>query len=73
VWFEATGTWPTRREHVHHKDGNKLNNDLSNLILLPARTHHALHPETEIGKKLNGEFHKEFSKTRQRDQKGKFI
>lgn len=30
-------------EHVHHKDGNPLNNDLSNLQVLPYREHMQLH------------------------------
>ncbi len=28
-----------RHEHVHHRDGNGLNNDISNLELLDAKTH----------------------------------
>lgn len=30
-------------EQVHHKDGNTLNNDLSNLEILPIGEHQALH------------------------------
>src|SRR5690606_38896634 len=29
--------------HVHHKDGNPLNNDIANLQLLPVSTHMAMH------------------------------
>lgn len=29
--------------HVHHKDGNKLNNSIDNLELLEKRKHHSLH------------------------------
>ncbi len=33
----------TRREHVHHKDGNRLNNDPANLLLLDAAEHPRRH------------------------------
>ena len=31
--------------HVHHKDGDKLNNAIENLQCLSSREHAALHPE----------------------------
>lgn len=73
VWYTATGKWPTRQEHIHHKDGNKLNNDIANLVLLPANEHFLQHPISEIGIQKNREFHQSFCKTRQRDNKGQFI
>lgn len=36
-----------RREHVHHKDGNKLNNDPKNLQVLTASEHAKLHMTEE--------------------------
>ena len=42
VWFKANPDG-NRGWHVHHIDGNKLNNELRNLILLRPSSHHALH------------------------------
>lgn len=39
----AIGRRLKRNEHVHHKDGNKLNNDIDNLVLLTANEHAVLH------------------------------
>jgi len=33
----------TRREHIHHRDGDKLNNSLENLELLDISDHEHLH------------------------------
>ena len=32
------------REHVHHLDHNKLNNDITNLVVTDAREHREYHP-----------------------------
>lgn len=42
-------------EHVHHKDGDKLNNHPDNLEILPASEHHRLHYE-ERGTDAIGRF-----------------
>ena len=42
----------TRWEHVHHKDGNRLNNDISNLEILD-HVEHALIHNAENRKKYN--------------------
>jgi hypothetical protein len=42
-------------EHVHHKDGDKLNNRLSNLQLLTAREHGLTHAPNKKRKK-NGHY-----------------
>lgn len=42
---KAIGRSLSRDEHVHHRDGDKQNNDLSNLEVLTAREHGLLHPK----------------------------
>lgn len=37
-------------EHVHHRDGDHHNNDLANLVVLPAREHQHHH---HLGKSIN--------------------
>lgn len=39
VWEKHFGPIP-KGYHIHHKDGNKLNNDISNLECLSASDHH---------------------------------
>ena len=42
------GRWIERHEVVHHLDGNRANNQDSNLILLTNKSHPALHFKNEI-------------------------
>lgn len=42
VWMDANGPIP-KGHIVHHRDGNRLNNDLSNLQLLTRAKHCKLH------------------------------
>src|ERR1700760_3000001 len=42
VWRNEKGPIP-RKHHVHHIDGNKSNNDISNLDCLHERDHYRLH------------------------------
>lgn len=50
VWFKKTGHWPNteKGEQVHHIDGNKLNNDFSNLVLVSVADHSAIHKQYEL-------------------------
>lgn len=43
VMEQAIGRKLNRLEHVHHLDGNKLNNDISNLKIMTRSEHHGLH------------------------------
>jgi len=42
IWEQANGKIPDRY-HIHHKDENKLNNNLDNLELISASEHTRLH------------------------------
>lgn len=42
----------TKKETVHHIDGNPLNNDLSNLTVLPLKKHASLDSKKRIGQEL---------------------
>ena len=44
VMEEFLGRKLKRSEHIHHIDGNKLNNDIHNLELLGESEHHKKHP-----------------------------
>ena len=46
IWEKANGAIP-KGFHIHHKDGNTLNNDLSNLACLSVAEHRHEHPDTE--------------------------
>jgi hypothetical protein len=43
-------------EHVHHKDGDVTNNDISNLRILSNSKHRKLHCKTQKRRKTNGRF-----------------
>jgi len=44
VWEFHNGEIP-KEHHIHHKDGNFLNNDISNLECLASKVHYAEHKE----------------------------
>lgn len=48
VMSEHLGRPLLREEHVHHKDGDKLNNDISNLEIISLAEHTALHNKQKI-------------------------
>jgi hypothetical protein len=72
VWFLNTGIKPDRLHPIHHKDENKLNNNFDNLEQLSASQHKKLHPNTEQSLEKNRMFHREFCKTRERNEQGRF-
>jgi uncharacterized CHY-type Zn-finger protein len=58
VWESCNGKVP-KGFHIHHRDGNKSNNDLSNLELISAREHGSMHmtdDKRERARKMAGEY-----------------
>lgn len=49
VWIEKNGDIPEGMV-IHHIDGDKNNNDISNLILMDSIEHARLHSESKLGK-----------------------
>lgn len=49
IWYQNTGYWPDGKkgEQVHHIDGNKINNDFNNLLLVNVDEHSKIHKEYE--------------------------
>ena len=47
VWQKHYGKRVPKGYHIHHKDGNKTNNDIDNLQLLSANEHMKLHMSKE--------------------------
>jgi hypothetical protein len=61
VWWFYHGNAPQRGEDIHHRDGNKLNNTIRNLALMPKAEHAALHASSGVTRinqfhKLNRDF-----------------
>lgn len=50
VWEKNNGPIPPGY-HIHHKDGNKLNSEISNLECLSASNHHKKTWENDDGSK----------------------
>ena len=46
------GHWLKKDEHVHHLDGNKLNNDPNNLEILSPKEHGLIEWEKRYGKPM---------------------
>jgi hypothetical protein len=40
-------------EHIHHKDGNKLNNNIDNLVVVEASDHHKKHMTPVRAKRMS--------------------
>lgn len=49
VWFQNTGHLPdhTKKEQIHHIDGDKANNNFDNLCLVDVKKHSEVHKEYE--------------------------
>ncbi len=43
VWTHFGGSKPDKNNHIHHKDQNKQNNNIENLVILSAKEHKILH------------------------------
>lgn len=54
VWEHHNGVIP-KGYHVHHKDGNRCNNDISNLILMQGSQHLSDHMQAEERKNQSKE------------------
>jgi len=52
VWKFHNGEIP-KGMHIHHKDGNPLNNEISNLEILTPRQHRAHHPIKDMARHLS--------------------
>lgn len=63
VWEKHNGPVPPGMV-VHHKDGNKLNYDLSNLELMDSTEHHRMHGKENKGRKLSAETRRRMSESR---------
>lgn len=48
VYWNTYGIIPKDEEIIHHKDGNKHNNDISNLELLTSTEHKKLHGQSKL-------------------------
>jgi hypothetical protein len=55
VASKMLGRWVHSKEHVHHKDENKLNNDPDNLEVLAAAEHQLQHRKSGKALRLPGE------------------
>lgn len=62
IYEEYYGKIP-ENHHIHHIDGNKLNNDPKNLELLPKSEHHRMH---SLGREHTIEDRKKMSRIKQR-------
>lgn len=56
-WLDAFGDIP-KGYHIHHKDGNRLNNELSNLECIDGRKHMARHASERL--RTNPEYKAKF-------------
>lgn len=46
IWESVNGRVPAER-HIHHVDGNPLNNEIANLLCVAAASHAKLHPDDD--------------------------
>jgi len=48
IWKKANGRWPRAGHHIHHIDGNKYNNDSSNLEEIDGEEHFNKHRQNNL-------------------------
>lgn len=63
IWEKTYGPVPDGMV-IHHKDGDKLNYDLSNLELMDSTEHHRMHGKQGKGRKLSAETRRKMSESR---------
>ncbi len=52
VFYEYHGWLPSGSEHIHHWDGDKMNNEISNLMPTDDNTHGRIHLTPERAREL---------------------
>lgn len=55
VWEQTHGRRLSREQHVHHIDGDRGNNDPSNLVALSSREHAAMHRHADYTRRRRAE------------------
>jgi hypothetical protein len=54
IMFLEHGKWSDNDTNIHHKDGNKLNNNLNNLEFISKRNHKLIHSHIDWSPELKG-------------------
>ncbi len=73
VWQYHHGKVP-KKYHIHHKNGNKSDNQIENLQLIKASTHMSLHMQDPVRKKFASDMankYRHLSKAWHKSEKGK--
>lgn len=74
VMEEKIGRYINKNEIVHHKDGNRLNNNLNNLELKTRSEHASFHlPKSKVFSKEVGIDHTKYTDVKRKNNKKKYI